>query len=318
MAKLKTVFMGTPDFCLPTLEVLRTHPDIELTSIVSMPDRKAGRGQKLQSPPVIEFAKKHKIHFFQTAKLNKEQEFLERLNEEEVDIVIVLAFAQFLSKTVLSLPQVACFNIHTSLLPKYRGAAPIQHALLNGDQTTGVSIQKMVKKMDAGDIVHQDTVSIHPKETGESLFTKLSLQAALSCFTFLEKLRKDEITQTPQNTEGVSFAPTLSREMGLIRFNESDAEQIERQVRAFYPWPGTYTFLNHKRMKVLDVRPSSRELKPGELFIDREGKIHAGTRTTSLRLSSIQLEGKKAGQDVDFFKTVPKKDLYRITEKGPS
>lgn len=315
MAKLKTVFMGTPDFCLPTLEMLNTHPDVDLTRVVSMPDRKAGRGQKLQSPPVIEYARDKKIPFFQTSQINREVDFLSELKNEEIDLIIVLAFAQFLGSKILNLPRSACYNIHTSLLPKYRGAAPIQYALLNGDTHTGVTIQEMVKKMDAGDIVHQDQLTIHPQETGESLFTRLSYQSALSCFDFVKNLKNDEIACTPQSAEGLSFAPVLTKDMGLIRFADSSAVDIERQVRALYPWPGTYTFLNHKRMKVLKVEPSLKKLKPSELLIDREGEIHVGTTTDSLRLSYIQLEGKKPGTDVSFFKTVPKKDLYSITQK---
>lgn len=318
MSKLNAVFMGTPEFCLPTLQILRSHPDIHLQYIVSMPDRKSGRGQKVQSPPVVQFAQSHKIPCFQTANINQEIEFLESLEAKNIDVIIVLAFAQFLGQKVLSLPKSACYNIHTSLLPKYRGAAPIQYALLNGDEKTGVSIQEMVKQMDAGDIVHSDTVKIHPRETGESLFTKLSYQAGLSCFHFIQNLKSGNIVKTPQKKEGLSFAPTISKGMGQLLFQESSADQIERQVRALYPWPGTYTFLNHKRLKVFNVQLSPRELKPGELLILRNGEVHVGTKTSALRLSHIQLEGKKPGLDTDFFKAAQKKDLYRITDKEPS
>lgn len=315
MPKLKTVFMGTPDFCLPTLEMLNTHPDVDIVQVVSMPDRKAGRGQKLQSPPVIEYARNKKLPFFQTPQINREENFLDELQKEKIDIIIVLAFAQFLGSKILALPKSACYNIHTSLLPKYRGAAPIQYALLNADVQTGVTIQEMVKKMDAGDIVHQDQLQIHPQETGESLFTRLSYQSALSCFDFITNLKKDELSSRPQATEGLSFAPTLKKEMGLIKFSETSAAEIDCQVRALYPWPGTYTFINNKRVKVHQVEPSVKKLNPAELFIDSQGEIHVGTQTTALRLSLIQPEGKKSGADTDFFKTVPKKDLYRITSK---
>jgi methionyl-tRNA formyltransferase len=317
MNKLKTIFMGTPEFCLPTLEMLRTHPDIDLVHVVSMPDRKSGRGQKLQSPPVIEFAQKNKVPYFQTAQINREEDFLQSLEKLEIDVIIVLAFAQFLGKRVLNLPNKACYNIHTSLLPKYRGAAPIQYALLKGDRETGVTIQEMVKKMDAGDIVHQDRLTIHPRETGQSLFNRLSYQSALSGYDFLEKLNQDAITKTPQVQEGLSFAPVLTKDMGQLNFKENSAIEIARQVRALYPWPGTYTFLNHKRLKVQNTQMSHKNLQAGELLIDRDGKIHVGTQNGTLRLSEIQLEGKKPGLDVDFFKSVPKKDLYRITEKEP-
>ncbi|MCE3014018.1 MAG: methionyl-tRNA formyltransferase, partial [Proteobacteria bacterium] len=153
MKKLKTLFFGTPDFSVATLELLQHHPLIELLGVVSMPDRPAGRGQELKSPEVINYAKNIKIPFFQTENINKEEALLETWKNEKVDLIIVLAFAQFLGSKVLQLPLLGCFNIHTSLLPKYRGAAPIQYALWNGDTETGVSIQRMVKKMDAGNIV---------------------------------------------------------------------------------------------------------------------------------------------------------------------
>ena len=150
--KLNVVFCGTPEFSLPTLSLLHIHPRVHLMHVISMPDRPAGRGQHIKSPPVIEYAKKHQLAFTQTENINKEENLINNLSGK-VDLIIVLAFAQFLGKSWLNLPHLGCFNIHTSLLPRYRGAAPIQYALLNGDTETGVSIQKMVSKMDAGDIV---------------------------------------------------------------------------------------------------------------------------------------------------------------------
>ena len=151
MKKLNVVFFGTPDFSVPTLELLHHHPDINLLAIVTMPDRPAGRGQELKSPPVAEYAKQNKIQLYQVENINKEETILSQLEQKNVDFILVLAFAQFLGSRVLKMPKLGCFNIHTSILPKYRGAAPIQYALLNGDTSTGVSIQKMVKEMDAGD-----------------------------------------------------------------------------------------------------------------------------------------------------------------------
>ena len=152
MKKQRVVFCGTPDFSVPTLELLHNHPLIEVAYVVTMPDRPKGRGQQLHSPPVAEFAKQNKIPLFQTANINKENDFLNQLKREKIDFLMVLAFAQFLSDRVLNIPKLGCFNIHTSLLPKYRGAAPIQYALLNGDCVTGVSIQKITSKLDAGDV----------------------------------------------------------------------------------------------------------------------------------------------------------------------
>ena len=148
MKTFKVAFLGTPDFSVPTLDLLANHPHIDLRFVISMPDRPAGRGMELKSPEVIEYAKSKKISFFQTENINKESDFLKKLKSEELDFIVVLAFAQFLGSEMLSIAKLGCFNIHTSILPKYRGAAPIQYALLNGDKETGVSIQKMVKKME--------------------------------------------------------------------------------------------------------------------------------------------------------------------------
>ena len=173
MKKLKTIFMGTPDICLPTLGELNKNSSIELVEVVSMPDRPAGRGQNLKSPDVIEYCKSHNINFFQTANINLENEKIDVWKKQKIDLIIVFAFAQFLGQKILTLPLSGCFNIHTSLLPKYRGAAPIQHALINGETKTGVSIQKMIKKMDAGDIAHSEEVEISSEETGVTLYEKL-------------------------------------------------------------------------------------------------------------------------------------------------
>ena len=157
MEKLNCIFMGTPDFSVPTLSAIHNHTQINIVKVVTMPDRKSGRGKKLQAPPVAIYAKENNLPLIQAENINSEEDLL---NLEAVDLIIVIAFAQFLGSKVLALPKLGCFNIHTSILPKYRGAAPIQYALLNGDLSTGVSIQRMVKKMDAGDICHFKECSI--------------------------------------------------------------------------------------------------------------------------------------------------------------
>ena len=170
--KLNVVFCGTPEFSIPALTLLHYHPRINLIHLISMPDRPAGRGQLLKSPPIIDYAKKHDLAFTQTINLNHEATLLKSL-QGKVDLVIVLAFAQFLGKQWLALPTLGCFNIHTSLLPKYRGAAPIQYALLNGETETGVSIQKMVSKMDAGNIVLEKILPIYDYDNTASLLNSI-------------------------------------------------------------------------------------------------------------------------------------------------
>ena len=291
--KINVVFMGTPDFSVPALDILKNHPCVNLKYVISMPDRKSGRGYAESSPEVIQFAKIQKIPYFQTENINREVEFLEKLESLEIRCIVVLAFAQFLGERVLRLPTLGCFNIHTSLLPKYRGAAPIQYALLNGDKSTGVSIQRMVKKMDAGNIVFETPVSISDNETGGQLYTRLKFQAALSLNDFIEKLvYQDEIVETVQDESNVSFAPVLKREDGLLDFNQSTSENILNRVRALFPWPGTYCFLGKKRLKVLSAKSSSESLKAGEVST-KFGELTIGTQTSAITLVNVQLEGKK-------------------------
>ena len=249
MKKLRVVFCGTPDFSVPTLNSLYQNSSIEIVYVLSMPSRPKGRGMDLQDPDVIQYAKTNRIPYFQCENINKEEDFLLELEGLEVDLIIVLAFAQFLGSRVLRLPQIGCFNIHTSILPRFRGAAPIQHAILEGDTETGVSIQKMVKKMDAGDLVHFKTVQISPKETGGTLYNKLKDQSAIEVNHFIAKVLNESLDFKPQDEKNITFAPTLKRTDGFLSFSKKSTTEIDRQIRALFPWPGTYTFLNGKRLK---------------------------------------------------------------------
>ncbi|MBC7427899.1 MAG: methionyl-tRNA formyltransferase [Bacteriovorax sp.] len=296
--KLNVVFCGTPDFSVPTLEELYQNPAINLVGVITMPDRPAGRGQELKSPPVAEFAKTHNIRLFQIENINREEEILTKLETMEIDFYLVLAFAQFLGSRVLTMPKLGCFNIHTSILPKYRGAAPIQYALLNGDSSTGVSIQKMVKTMDAGDLVHFDEINIAPDENGESLYNRLKLQAGISTKALIEKIQNNKLVFTPQNPFDVSFAPTLKKEDGFLNFKESDYKKLHNQVRALDPWPGTYCYLNSQRLKVYAIEKLQRILKPGETSIEH-GFLSVGLSDCSIRLTKVQLEGKKICTDTE-------------------
>jgi len=261
-----------------------------------MPDRPAGRGMELKSPEVITFSKENKIPFFQTENINKEPAMLEELKSLNLDFVVVLAFAQFLGSEMLNLGKMGCFNIHTSILPKYRGAAPIQYALMNGDTETGVSIQKMVKKMDAGDLVHFHTVKISPTETGGQLYTRLKFQAALAMNDLVQKMLASELTYTPQDESQVSFAPTLKKEDGHLLFKDKTTAQILNLIRALDPWPGTYCFLNGKRLKVLGAENYHGKMTPGKSQNDL-GSLVVGCLDGALRLTQVQLEGKKPCSD---------------------
>ncbi len=292
MKKFNVVFLGTPDFSIPSLEVLAIHPNINIVSVITMPDRPAGRGQKLTCPPVAQFAKDKNLPLFQTENINKENAFLEKLKSQDIDLFIVIAFAQFLKKEVLEIPKIGCFNIHTSLLPKYRGAAPIQYAILNGDKVTGVCIQKMVTKMDAGDLVYSQEVKIDPKENSGLLFERLKVLAAEGLKVFLKNLLSDQITYTPQDPKQVSFAPTIKKEDGHLKFSEKTAEEIINQIRAFNPWPSAYCFLQGKRMKIIWAEINAKALPPGTVDIDNN-QLMVGCKKGTLQILEVQLEGKK-------------------------
>lgn len=296
MKKIKVAYCGTPDFSVPTLDILNNHPSVEVVKVISMPSRPKGRGMELQDPEVISYAKANKIPFHQCENINQELELLSELENKKVDVILVLAFAQFLGSKILNLPKLGCFNIHTSILPRFRGAAPIQHAILAGDTDTGVSIQKMVKQMDAGDLVYFNKVEIRPFETGGSLYTKLKYEAGLATNKFLQLILDNKLSFTKQDEEQVTFAPTLKREDGELIFGEKTRAEIDRQTRALYPWPGTYTFLNGKRLKVFEVEDYPGELAPGSLQVDAN-MLLVGCQDGIVRLRQVQLEGKKASDD---------------------
>lgn len=298
MKKLNAVFCGTPEFSVPTLELLHQHPHINIVGVITMPDRPAGRGQELKSPPVAEYAKNHKLSLYQVENINREEAALVELENKKIDFFLVLAFAQFLGSRVLNIPSLGCFNIHTSILPKYRGAAPIQYALLNGDKTTGVSIQKMVKEMDAGDLVHFHELNIAETETGGQLYTRLKFQAALSTNTLISTILENKLIFTAQDPKKISFAPTLKKEDGFLDFKNSTVAKLQNQIRALDPWPGTYCFLNNQRLKVFEIEKHQASLSHGATSI-LHGQVIVGCLDGAVRLSSIQLEGKKICSDTE-------------------
>ena len=272
-----------------------------------MPDRPAGRGQQPCSPPVAIYAKEHGLPLVQTPNLNNEKGLLEELRQENIDFFLVLAFAQFLGEEALRLPKMGCFNIHTSLLPKYRGAAPIQHALMNGDQETGVTIQKMVKSMDAGDIALVKKVPIGANETGGQLYARLKFEAALSTNFFIEEIIQNKLNLVPQDHSLATLAPSLKKEDGHLHFDCQPIEKISKLVRALHPWPGTYCFVNDKRLIIQELVPIERKIAPGTLCVD-EGILIIGALDGCLRLPRIQWEGKKVLSDEDWIKGLQNKN----------
>ena len=304
---LKTVFMGTPEIVIPSLKALWEDKDVDIKLVVSMPDRPSGRGLRLQSPPVIDFAKKHDIPYYQSSNINNDAPLWDRLQSLKPDILIVFAFSQFLSDKLLALPSLGPFNIHTSLLPKFRGANPIVHAILQGEHTTGVSIQKMVKSMDAGDVAHVKEVEIGPRETALDLSNKLMHLASVALLEFKDKLITKTVSYTPQNHDEATFAPILKKEKGLLNIQVLDFTQLDRMVRAFYPRPGAHLFLNGKRLKIFQLQKSLSTVAPGEIDEEAEGLV-IGHKGGAFRALEVQLEGKKRCFDTDLLNGLNQKD----------
>ena len=294
---MKIVFMGTPDFAVAPLEALIENGH-EVTLCVTQPDRMKGRGKEISMSPVKECALKHNIPVFQPEKI-KAKEAVEELQKYEADIFVVAAFGQILSEEILYMPRLGSVNIHASLLPKLRGAAPIQWSILDGDENTGVTIMQMAKGLDTGDILSQSIVPIE-EDTGESLFDKLSLEGAKLLIETLPKLERGEITPIKQNEAKATYAQKITKEMGLINWNE-DAAKIERYVRGLNSWPSAYTTCAGKTLKIWkSALRESNGSKPGTIEAVSANDFTVATGNGALCISEVQLEGKKRMSVHDF------------------
>ena len=299
MKKISVVFCATPDIALPCLEYLSKNPAVDLKLVVTPPDRPSGRGKQLSSPAVAQKVKELGLNLLQTENINQEEDFFDSLGE--IDLIIVFAFSQFLSTKILNRPKIGCFNIHASLLPAYRGAAPIQYTILNGEQTTGITIQKMAKKMDTGDVVIKLPFSINEKTKSSELYFLMKNKAPEALDKFIFDVQNENLSYHPQNHALATFAPSLQKKNGYLDFKNKKRQDLIRQVLAFDLWPGTYCFAGKKRLKVFEVEFSSMKLLPGQTDCSL-GMLIVGTLNGSLRLVQIQLEGKKTCLDIELIK----------------
>lgn len=298
---MKIIYMGTPDFAVAPLEALiKAGHSIEL--VVTQPDREKGRGKEIAMSPVKECAIKHGIEVFQPLKI-RETEAVNKLREYDADIFVVAAFGQIVSEDILNMPRYGCVNIHASLLPKYRGAAPIQWAVLNGEKYTGVTIQQMAKGIDTGDILYQKQIPITDEDTGESMFDKLMYLGADMIAEFMPLLENGKITPVPQKEEEATHVGKISKELGLINWND-DAAKIERYVRGLNSWPSAYTTLNGKTLKIWKSKVTQASEKisaePGTIVAVNKDSFDVATGDGCLTVFEIQLEGKKRMSVHDF------------------
>lgn len=289
---MKVVFMGTPDFSVGTLEAI-IEAGHEVVAVITQPDKPKGRGKEMQFTPVKEVALKHNIPVYQPEKI-KAPESVALLKELDADIAVVIAFGQIVSKEILDMYPYGCVNVHASLLPAYRGAAPYQWAVINGEKVTGVTTQQMNEGVDTGDIIQQTEVEIAEDETAGSLYDKLSVAGAKLCVETLEALENGTATFIKQDDSKSSHAKKLHKQFGDIDWS-MPAEKIEQLIRGLNPWPSAYTKLDGKMLKIWKAKvilEDSQKL-PGETvsFDKKEWTVQTGKGILSLR--EVQLEGKK-------------------------
>ena len=288
---MKVVFMGTPEFAVPTLQALIDHHQV--AAVVTQPDRQRGRGKKVQFSPVKEKAAEYKIPVLQPEKA-RDEEFIQELETIAPDVIVVVAYGQILQERILNLPKYGCINVHGSLLPKYRGAAPIQWAVLNGEEKTGITTMYMEKGLDTGDMIDKAEVVLDPKETAGSLHDKLMNLGADLLLETLDKLEKGTIVRTKQDDSQSCYAKMLSKEMGRMDFSRA-AKELEQWIRGMNPWPSAYTTMNGKTLKIWDADVVSYEgsEEPGTVVKVTKDTIIVAAGEGALALKEIQLAGKK-------------------------
>ena len=303
---MKIIFMGTPDFAVGTLRSL-AEAGHEITLVVSQPDKPKGRGHAMVPTPVKVVAEELGIPVFQPVKIREAKDVLEKT---EADVCVVAAFGQIIPASILHMKKYGCINVHASLLPKYRGAAPIQWAVIDGEKESGVTIMQMDEGLDTGDMLAKAIVPLDEKETGGSLFDKLSEAGGRLCVETIAKLEKGEIIPEKQGESPTAYASMLDKKMGNIDWNKS-AVVIERLVRGLNPWPSAYTHLDGKTLKIwaCDVLPQSASKgESGEILEVTKDAIHVQTGDGILVLREIQLAGKArmdAGAFLRGYKVVP-------------
>ncbi|MDE7321482.1 MAG: methionyl-tRNA formyltransferase [Lachnospiraceae bacterium] len=293
---MKIVYMGTPDFSVGALEAL-IKAGHEVTAAVTQPDKPKGRSGQVQFSPVKACALRYNIPVFQPDKI-KTPEAIDKLKTYEADVYVVAAFGQILSKQILEMPKFGCINIHASLLPKYRGAAPINQCIIDGEKETGITIMQMDAGVDTGDILTQKKVIIEDKETAESLFDKLSKAGAELIVETLPMLERGEITPVKQDESFATHVKMMDKSMGRIDWTQ-DAAVIERLVRGLNAWPSAYTSYQGKTVKiwdsdvVLEYEGSNGTEKPGTIVSVAKDSFDVVCGNGILRINELQLAGKK-------------------------
>jgi len=323
---MKVVFMGTPDFAVGALDAV-IEAGHEVALVVTQPDKPKGRGKEMQMPPVKACALSHGIPVFQPMKI-KAAESVETLRGYGADIFVVAAFGQILSEEILSMPRYGCVNIHASLLPKYRGAAPIQWAIINGEKTTGVTIMQMDRGLDTGDMLLKAEVAINETETGDSLHDKLAKEGARLIVEALSKIECGDMKPMKQNEEETCYAKMLQKSMGKIDWSRR-AGELDCLIRGLISWPGAFTVYHGRNLKIWEEKAVSKDMfwgsdvdggtalqwenaEPGVVVKVEKDAFYVQTGEGVLKILAVQPEGKKRMPARDFLLGYPVKEGEKL------
>ena len=301
-ATIRTVFMGTPDFAVPTLQVLLA-AGLQLVGVYTQPDRPKGRGQNTVAPPVKEMALRHRIPVFQPQKL-RAPEVVEELRALAPDLIVVVAFGQILPKSVLEIPRYGCINVHASLLPKYRGASPINQAIIDGESETGITTMLMDVGLDTGPMLLQRALTIGPDESAGELHDRLCTLGGETMAATLQLLLRGELHPQVQDDRQTCYAAMLKKEDGRIDWNQS-AQQIHNRIRGLAPWPGTYTSLNGEPLKLFLTRVEDGQCAAGTILPPAADAVRIACGRGVLAVRELQLPGKKRLAAADFLRGCP-------------
>ncbi|HSG30257.1 MAG TPA: methionyl-tRNA formyltransferase [Thermodesulfobacteriota bacterium] len=288
---MKIIFMGTPEFAVPSLKAL-TESEDEVIAVVCQPDKPVGRKRELHKPLTKQFAESRNISVLQPAKIRNNEKFLNELKQLAPDLICVAAYGKILPKEVLDLPVHGCINVHSSLLPKYRGAAPINWAIINGESRTGVTTMLMDEGMDTGDILLIEETNITADDTSETLTKRLSEIGAELLIKTIDELKQEGLNPIKQSDSEATLAPILKKEHGEIDWSKS-ATEIRNQIRGLLPWPVAYTNLNGKMLKIFSADVSEKSGDPGVVLEASKSILRIACGSGSLDLKELQLEGNK-------------------------
>jgi methionyl-tRNA formyltransferase len=302
---MRVIFIGTGEIGVPTLQALLRSDEHQLAAIVTQPDKPVGRDQRIKPPPIKKALAGRKIPVLQPARI-KDRHSIEEISALSPEVIVVMAYGQILPQGILETPRVACLNLHASLLPRHRGAAPIQAAIASGDSETGITVMYMDEGLDTGDILLQRKIDILPTDTAGSLHDRLAQIAPDALLESLQLLAREIAPRVPQNNAPATYAPKLNRDDGKIDWAEP-AEAIERKVRAFNPWPGAFTTVAAKSGKPRNLKIFSASIvdlagEPGEILQTEERSLVIAASERALSLKEVQPEGKRRMTSAEFLR----------------